>query len=122
MFNNFRPYRKRIYPQWYKISKLEPGELPGSIHIQWVKCGKKNCKCASDQREDRHQTYYRFWRDEAGKLRKTYIKRSELKNVQEAIDRRNARLRRDRKARDKHMRRGMGKGLAAHLWVRLYST
>ena len=80
MFNSFRPDRRRIYPQWYKIPKLKPDELPGSIHIQWVKCGKKNCKCASGNREDRHKAHYRFWRDEAGKLRKTYVKRSELED------------------------------------------
>ena len=111
--------RRSRYPKWYRIPWLLPGELPGSVHIQYVKCGKPNCKCASGRREDKHPAYYRFWRDDAGKLCKAYVKRSELKVVREAIERRNARLRRQRTERNRHMRRGLGNGLAAHQWVLL---
>ena len=112
-------YRRRSYPKWYKIPKLEPGELPGSIQAQYVKCGKPNCKCASGKKKDRHKAYYRFWRDDAGKLRKAYVKRSELEEVKFAIERRNVRLRWQRAKRNEHMRRGMGRGMAAHQWRRL---
>lgn len=94
----------------------------GSIQKQYVKCGKKNCKCLSGKREDRHVAHYRFWRDEAGKLQKSYVKRSELEAVQEVIGRRNLRLSRQRAARNKHMRRGMGNGLSADQWRSLKSV
>ena len=112
--------RRYIWPKWYRIDRVQEGELLGSIQEQRVKCGKQNCKCATGIREDRHIAYYRFWRDNTGKLRKAYVKKSELEQVQEAIDRRKERLSRQRTKRNIHMQRGMGRGVAAHL--RTYFT
>lgn len=86
--------------------------------MQWVKCGKVNCKCLNGYQEDLHGPYYRVWRDDTGRQRKAYVKRSDLENVQAAIDRRTERLERERARRNKHMRRGMGCGKAAHEWAR----
>ena len=52
-----------------------PKMMKGSVHAQWVKCGKPGCKCA---RGELHGPYfYLFWR-ENGRLRKKYVRRSDL--------------------------------------------
>lgn len=50
--------------------------------------------------------FYRYWRDDEGKQRKAYVKQSELETVRTAIERREARLKDEREARKRHMRRG----------------
>ncbi len=55
-----------------------PKMTKGSVHAQWVKCGKAGCKCA---RGELHGPYfYVFWR-ENGRLRKKYVRRSDLLQV-----------------------------------------
>jgi len=55
-----------------------PKMLPGTVCVQWQKCGRKNCRCT---RGELHGPYFfRFWRED-GKLRKAYVKRSELETV-----------------------------------------
>jgi hypothetical protein len=52
--------------------------LPGTVCIQYVTCGHRNCRCAGG---NLHGPYhYRFWR-ENGKVRKTYVKPTELEVV-----------------------------------------
>jgi len=68
--------------------RIESGEtlpkmLPGAVCVQWVRCGKPNCRCA---RGDLHGPYYyRFWR-ESGKLHKAYVKRCDLDAVRAACE------------------------------------
>jgi hypothetical protein len=56
--------------------------LPGSLHVQRVKCGKKKCRCA---RGELHEAVYRFWR-ERGRLRKAYVRRRDLEAVKAGIE------------------------------------
>jgi hypothetical protein len=56
---------------------------PGTIHEQRVKCGKANCRCA---RGERHVAFYRFWRDEGGRLRKAYVPRSRVEEARAACE------------------------------------
>jgi hypothetical protein len=44
--------------------------LPGSLHLEWRRCGKAHCRCT---RGDLHGPYLvrRWW--EAGKQRKQYV-------------------------------------------------
>jgi hypothetical protein len=59
--------------------------LPGVVRPQWVRCGRPNCRCA---RGDLHGPYfYRFWR-EGGRLRKEYVKQSEVEQVRACCDER----------------------------------
>jgi hypothetical protein len=59
-----------------------PKMIKGSVHAQWVKCGKPGCKCA---RGELHGPYfYLFWR-ERGRLRKAYIRTGDLPHVLAAI-------------------------------------
>ena len=67
-----------------KTAPEAPGELPGVVLLQRVRCGKPTCRCASGQPDDLHGPYpYRFWR-ERGKLRKAYVRQSELETTQRA--------------------------------------
>ncbi|MCZ6676681.1 MAG: terminase small subunit [Candidatus Poribacteria bacterium] len=77
--------------------------MAGTLHLQRVRCGKKNCRCASTRQEDAHKAWYRLWRDEHGNQHKTYVKRSELGAVRQAIERRQARVRREQAERRAHM-------------------
>lgn len=111
--------RRTRYPKWYRIPEVLPGELKGSLHAEYVRCGKANCRCASGREDDRHGPYwYRYWRDEDGTLRKAYVSRKDLDRVRQAIARRRGRLAMDRARRNKHMRRGEGRGKPAHVWER----
>ena len=58
--------------------KALPKTLPGVVCQQWVRCGRPGCRCA---RGSPHGPYfYRFWRD-AGRLRKEYVRRSDVGQV-----------------------------------------
>src|SRR5262249_8580420 len=63
----------------------EPGTLPktlaGVVCRQWVRCGKRNCRCASGRLHGPY--HYRFWR-QGGRLRKAYIRPADLDRVREA--------------------------------------
>jgi len=52
--------------------------MPGTVHVQFVRCGKQNCRCRSGRGHGPY--YYHFWL-EAGRLRKRYLKRSEVDTV-----------------------------------------
>jgi hypothetical protein len=52
--------------------------LPGVVRPQWVRCGRPGCRCA---RGELHGPYFApMWR-ENGRLRKQYVKRSEVEEV-----------------------------------------
>jgi hypothetical protein len=55
-----------------------PKTLPGAVCAQWVRCGRPRCRCARGQLHGPY--FFRFWRED-GRLRKQYVKRSELKEV-----------------------------------------
>jgi hypothetical protein len=58
--------------------EMLPKTLPGVVCPQWVQCGRPGCRCS---RGELHGPYfYRFWR-EGGRLRKAYVKASELDEV-----------------------------------------
>src|SRR5262249_37439810 len=77
-----------------KTHETLPKILLGVVLLQWVRCGRPNCCCA---RGLLHGPYhYRFYR-EGGRLRKRYVKRSELEEVRAQCDARR-RARRDHQA------------------------
>ena len=58
--------------------EVTPKTLPGTVRVQWVRCSRSNCCCA---RGELHGPYfYRVWR-ENGKVRKEYVKRTEVDKV-----------------------------------------
>lgn len=106
---------QKAWPKWYRISRCEPGELLGSLHEEWRRCGKGNCRCASGDPGDRHGPYWvRRWRDASGEQRKQYVRGADLAEVREAIEARRARLTEERERRLRHMRRGEHSWKACH--------
>lgn len=68
---------------WQPLKELLPKEehgppLKGTVHAQWVTCGKPCCKCAGGELHGPY--WYRFAR-EGGRLRKYYVPRAELDAV-----------------------------------------
>ena len=59
--------------------KTLPKMLPGVVCRQWVRCGRKNCRCAHGRPHGPY--HYRFWRD-GGRLRKAYVRRADLELIQ----------------------------------------
>ncbi len=62
-----------------KTEKVLPKILCGSVHREFKKCGKSNCKCAKGQL---HGTYYYHFVRVDGKLKKRYLKASEVEQIQ----------------------------------------
>ncbi|WP_145243814.1 DUF6788 family protein [Urbifossiella limnaea] len=65
-----------------KTPELLPKTLPGVVCAQRVRCGKLGCHCAHGPG---HLAFYRFWR-EGGRLRKCYVRRTELASVRAACE------------------------------------
>ncbi len=58
-----------------------PKMLPGAVCAQWKRCGKPGCRCA---RGALHGPYfYRFWRED-GRLRKVYVRPTDVEEVMAA--------------------------------------
>jgi hypothetical protein len=53
----------------------------GTVHKQFVRCGKSSCKCA---RGELHGAYYYYFVRVNGRLRKRYLKTDEVEAIQAA--------------------------------------
>ncbi len=60
------------------MENVLPKMLPGTLHPQWVRCGRENCRCAHGELHGPY--YYRFFR-EGGRLKKRYVKQSDVETV-----------------------------------------
>jgi hypothetical protein len=113
--------RRWGFPKWYTIDRVRPedGELLGSLHAEYKRCGKANCRCASGDESDLHGPYYyRRWRDEDGTQQKEYVPEDELETVHAGIEKRRRRLRKEREERAEWMNRGGGNGHPRDHWKR----
>lgn len=61
-----------------KTENLLPQILPGTVHAQFRRCGKSNCKCQT--RGEMHCSHYHFVRI-GGKLHKRYLKSGEVERI-----------------------------------------
>lgn len=59
----------------------------GTVHRQFVRCGKASCKCA---RGELHGAYYYYFVRVGGRLRKCYLKSDEVQAVMAACRARRA--------------------------------
>jgi hypothetical protein len=64
-----------------KTENSLPKMLPGSVHAQYVRCGKASCKCA---RGELHGAYYYHFVRVGGKLKKRYLKAHEVEQIRDA--------------------------------------
>jgi hypothetical protein len=68
------------YGSWGTNHNFTP--LPGSLHLEWRRCGKASCRCV---RGALHGPYVvRRWR-EHGKQRKVYVPRQRVEEVTAGI-------------------------------------
>ena len=58
-----------------------PKMLPGSVHAQYVRCGKPTCRCA---RGELHGAYYYHFVRVGGRLKKRYLKAPEVEQARAA--------------------------------------
>ncbi len=66
-----------------QTAKVLPKILRGSVHQQFKKCGKSNCKCSKGVL---HGAYYYHFVRIGGKLKKRYLKASEVEPIQIACN------------------------------------
>ena len=72
------PFPEALRTRTNTPHSLPKPPLPGVVLPQWVRCGRQNCRCA---RGTLHGPYhYRFWRED-GRLRKAYVRPTELEQV-----------------------------------------
>ena len=69
--------KRRIVP---KTRTLEP--LPGSLHAEWVRCGKAGCRCASGAL---HGPYWRRQWREGGRTRRQYVRRADVAQMRDRL-------------------------------------
>lgn len=67
-----------------------------SLCLQWVRCGKPNCRCATSELHGPY--HYLFWRED-GRLRKRYVPKGEVEAVRAVIAERREFLWLEREAR-----------------------
>ena len=68
-----------------KVGGLFPktAPLPGSLHLEWRRCGKLRCRC---MRGGAHGPYaYRIWYQD-GRRRKAYVPRDRIREVMAGLD------------------------------------
>lgn len=88
-----------------RIEPVKEGELRGSLHTEYKRCGKDGCRCASGRDEDLHGPYYyRHWRDEDGNQRKEYVRKGRVEAVRSKIQKRRQRIREKRRERRQNAR------------------
>ncbi len=79
--------RKDVTPSELSVqvssAKPLPKMLPGSVCVQWVRCGRPNCRCAKGRLHGPY--HYHFWR-EGGKLRKQYVKPEAVEDMRERCE------------------------------------
>ncbi len=64
-----------------KKQQLLHKTMPGTVHAQYVRCGKANCKCA---RGELHGAYFYHFVRVGGKLRKRYLKAVEVEQIKKS--------------------------------------
>jgi len=64
-----------------KNQSLQPKMLDGYVRAERVRCGKENCKCS---RGELHGVYFYRYTWDAGRRRKSYVKRSDVEQIRAA--------------------------------------
>lgn len=64
-----------------KTEKMLPKTMRGTVHEQYVRCGKLNCKCS---RGELHGAYYYHFVRVGGRLTKRYLKAAEAEVIRSA--------------------------------------
>ena len=76
--------RQRIAELRATLSRIEL-LCSGTLSERMMKCGKPNCRCATDP-SARHGPYYEWGRMRAGKIAHRYVTPEQAKALRQAID------------------------------------
>lgn len=72
---------------WYETREFNNPEWTGYIVKEKVRCGKKNCRCFREGKK--HEAFYLYYReyqlDGTRKLRKKYLRKSQVAGWQEKL-------------------------------------
>lgn len=79
-------YESKLNVLKKKLCKLDLA-IPGTIHIQYRKCGKLNCRCHQSQ-DQMHGPYYLWYRKIDGKLYTSVIDDESVELFKEMIENR----------------------------------
>ena len=79
-------YEEKLNELKKQLCKLKCA-IPGTIHIQYRKCGKSNCRCHQSQ-DHMHGPYYLWYRKVDGKLYTSVINENDIELFKEMIENR----------------------------------
>jgi hypothetical protein len=79
-------YEKKLDELKNQLCKVGPA-IPGTIHVQYRKCGKSNCRCHQSQ-DHLHGPYHLWYRKVNGKLCTSVIDESNVKLFEEMMQNR----------------------------------
>lgn len=80
-----------------KTEKVLPKTLAGTVHVQFVRCGKLNCRCAKGEL---HGAYFYHFVRVNGKLTKRYLKAADVEEIRNACFLRQQQEKEDRERMD----------------------
>jgi hypothetical protein len=81
-----KEYETRLNELKKQLCKLDLA-IPGTIHVQYRKCGKSNCRC-HQAKDQMHGPYYLWYRKVNGKLCTTVIDEVNVQSFKEMIENR----------------------------------
>lgn len=73
--------------------------MVGTLHAQMKRCGRANCRCTS--LDELHGPYFYLYHREKGRLRKQYVRQSEVASVQAQCGVRSLHKAQERQARQR---------------------
>jgi hypothetical protein len=75
------PFPKMTYEN-IRVPAIPMLPLKGSIHVEWKRCNRPNCRCANSHLHGPY--FYRRWRED-GRLRRAYVPREDLASALLAV-------------------------------------
>ncbi len=94
-----RRYTKKVHEKNKRAGMLpKMKDVAGTLHAQSKRCGKNNCRCS---RGELHGPYHYIYHREDGRLRKQYVRQSEVKAAQAQCDARASFKAQERQARQR---------------------
>jgi uncharacterized protein DUF6788 len=68
-----------------KEAQTLPKQLPGTVHVQMVKCGRSSCGCMKAGGR-KHGPYLYWFHREDGYLRKQYLRAADVDPIRDACE------------------------------------
>ncbi len=78
--NTLKKKREKLLKELCKMENI----LQGTLVEAYLKCGKRNCRCADDERFKHGPKFYLFYKEEK-KPKMLYIRKEKINEVREGI-------------------------------------